>query len=1399
MIRRALVLFLAFALRITVFGQLWEEINDKGINYYNKNNFKKAVAFFEQGLTKAKAEFGTNHEKYYLACYNLASAYQKLNRPERAIQLYRTYFQWAVEKNSIKKEEEVRELINTGNYAARYSYYTDAVFFWAAGRDAAAKMPEANPELVAVACTNVAIGFKRIALPDSAELNLQRALLLYEQIKGKCSGDYYETLMSLIYLLVENAGRFSKEKIQNNIEQANSCAIQLYGIISNEYLQAVANLADLSLLIEDYHKGLIYLDVCLNALATQANAPKDRVAELMMNKAYALRELGKLSEGEDWLLRAKSLLEKEQTKYPTQYSSVLIRLSALKLLKGDFQEAENWLNIEEEFNKRYLNNPDQQTTDLRAMIFYLKGDLQEAESLYQKSFQHAKSKEQEDPVQYYYACNALGVFYTEAGYYDKAIHLLQESCRLSGRLFGENSFKYAEDCINLAGAYVKLQKFPEAESELTKAISILENAGRHHTEGFALALIILADVHDEYAMYEKSRALREDALRIYKEIYGIDHYKFARAASTMAKALFHQDRFSEAEQLHLQALDIFKKSFGEKQHYYAEQCYHLGITYHHAGQFPLAEQWFFKALAIQEELLGKNHPFYGKTLHELGSLYHDMGNYAKAEALYADAKAIAENSMGKFHNDYLRVANSLGVLYNDLGQYHKAEKIFRDILVVTGELRGKNHPDYSLACANLAALLTYTENYAEAGALLDEALLIMANTKGRHNLDYAGICQNMAYYLNKLNEYQKAEKYYEEIRELRAELQGRNHADYAMACNNLAYTKKRIGNYKEAELLYQEARAVLANQGLKHHLRYATVCNNLAAVYEDQQKYQEAFSLFTQAARAHVNELNSNFILFSESEREKYLEEFNYFRDIYFSFALDVADKLKESVSWTFRYNLLTKGALFRAAKTFREAFQSRTNTTAGRLFDQYQSLKSAYAKALTLNEQQLKERNINLLQLREQIAEAEKNLLRSSDVLNRAMADTMFTWKDVQKLLKPDEALIEWVRLEYYHNEWKDSVLYLAFIIRQGQNLPEYVVLRDGKDLEGKEIKFYANSVMAGIENLRSYNVFWKPLEPKLRQVRKVYVVPDGIYHTINLNTLYNPATGKYLADEYSIHLLGSSLDFIHYFGKPVLQKKSYRQYNAWLFGYPNYTGAEQTQQAAEKTGERVFNLIRGDSTQRFFDLTEGHVTVLEGTRIEVDEINKILRSKGIQSAVLTGNDASETQLKKLQSPDVLHLATHGFFLRQYDRLDPEKQVRVKENPLMRSGLLMAGAELGLRGERTTFDDDGILFAQEVQLMDLRNTELVVLSACETGLGEIKHGEGVYGLQRALQEAGAKNIVMSLWKVDDQITQQLMTQFYTLLFSGKSKRSAFQEAQSIIRQKHPQPYYWGAFVMIGE
>ncbi|MCS6973259.1 MAG: CHAT domain-containing protein [Cyclobacteriaceae bacterium] len=1388
------------ALSIVVFGQQWEELNGKGIYYYNKGKLKKAVAQFEQGIIKAEEEFGTAHINYATACYNLASLYEELKQPDKAIPLYKTHFRLLKQLKGINEKKAI-ELNNTGNYAARNRFYADALIFWSEARDAFASLPDGDPEWYAITCSNVATGFQQTNQPDSAEANFLRSLATYEKMGKKCSKEYYEDLQALKILYGLNRNRFSKNKLLDASERIRDCSVQLYGPLSKEYLQAITDLADVKLFIEDYNQALVYLDECLAIVNSNASVEKDLKANLMLNRAHALRELGKLKEGEEWVLKTKALLEDEKVKYAQTYISTLTRLSGFKMLQGELLQAEKLLIDASDFNQKNLKDDDDQLTiiDQLASIYFLKGDIKKSESLSLTYYQQAKAKENENPGRYYFACNNLVTFYYETGNYEKSLQLGKETCELSRRLFGGDSERYAGDCINLGAVYVKLENFKEAESVLTEALSILKNVKGTDCEEYALGLFFLADVYDEYVLYDKALELRAEALRTYEKIFGRNHYKFAHAAKTMATAYARQDRFSEAEQLHLEALEIFKKTFGEKQADYAKQCYHLGSIYHDAGNFPLAGQWLLKALSLQEELFGKDHPDYGKTLNVLAILYSDQGDFVKAEQLFLEARGNAEKTVGRNHDDYLQITNNLAVLYDELGQYDKAEKIFRDIVLVRESLQGRNHPKYAFAIVRLASTLTSMGRYQEAGELLESAFSIITKTLGTDNLHYAEICGSLAYYYNKINKHEKAETLCAEIREVRAKFQGKSHVDYASACNSLAFTKDKNGKIAEAEQLYNEARMILLNTGLTRHPLYATVCNNLASVYENQQRYADAFHLYTQSGRSYINELNSNFLLLSESEREKYLEEFNYFRDIYFSFVLGVAGKLERAPAWAFRYNMLTKGVLFRAAKSFREEIQNTNDDELRKLFNEYQSLKSKFAKALTLSEQQLIERNINPNDLREKVAEAEKSLLRKSQLLNRNTSDTIYNWKDIQKLLKPDEALVEWIRLEYYNNRWTDSVIYLAFVIRPGQIRPEYVVLNNGNDLEGREIKFYQNTILAGLENNRSYDIYWKPLEPKLKNVKRIYVVPDGIYHNINLNTLYNPVLGKYLSDQYAVHLLGSSLDFIKYRSKPAEQRKSYKQYKAYLFGYPDYTGKKEKSPYSLSEKERIRNFIRKDSSQRFFDQAEGHVTILEGTRTEVNTIATLLKNKGVPAVLLTGQDASEKQLKQLNNPEILHIATHGFFLSNTNRLDPDRQVRVKENPLMRSGLLLAGAERGLRGEVDYTDEDGILFANEVQLLNLKNTELVVLSACETGLGEIKNGEGVYGLQRALQEAGAKNIVMSLWKVDDHVTQELMTQFYTQLFSGKSKRAAFEEAQALIRNKYPHPYYWGAFVLIGE
>jgi CHAT domain-containing protein len=292
-------------------------------------------------------------------------------------------------------------------------------------------------------------------------------------------------------------------------------------------------------------------------------------------------------------------------------------------------------------------------------------------------------------------------------------------------------------------------------------------------------------------------------------------------------------------------------------------------------------------------------------------------------------------------------------------------------------------------------------------------------------------------------------------------------------------------------------------------------------------------------------------------------------------------------------------------------------------------------------------------------------------------------------------------------------------------------------------------------------------------------------------LNTLFNPATKKYLFEEIQIENLTNTKDLVV---AAATTKPNNRYY---LVGSPQFAVAKK-EITPPPTGEKVNRGTRAGILRVF---RGGEISPLPGTQVEVSEIEKLLRTKNGEVLPRTGTDAHEAAIKQMEAPRVLHVATHGFFLDDPDFGDAESVKKYIENPLLRCGLILAGAEdfinVGQNPAEPT--QDGILTAQEVMNLNLDGTELVTLSACETGLGSIQNGEGVYGLKRAFAIAGAEKVIMSLWNVDDEATQQLMTYFYQFWLTGATKEVAFRQAQDELRKKFPEPFYWGAFVMIGQ
>lgn len=381
-------------------------------------------------------------------------------------------------------------------------------------------------------------------------------------------------------------------------------------------------------------------------------------------------------------------------------------------------------------------------------------------------------------------------------------------------------------------------------------------------------------------------------------------------------------------------------------------------------------------------------------------------------------------------------------------------------------------------------------------------------------------------------------------------------------------------------------------------------------------------------------------------------------------------------------------------------------------------------------------------------------------------------------------EALVSIDRFE--RPQTKQVIYMITLVTRNGI---EVMYLENGKELEGKDYKNYINRIKYKLEDSESYNKFWAPIAAKLPNATKIHLVTDGIYHKLNLNSLKNPTTGQYLDETTTIIRLNDIIDF----KRPGKSKFSKTGNPGVLFGRPDYY-SDDDPDADKQSKQRYISRDFANATS---------ITDLPATEIEVDSIASLLQNQGEDITVYLRADATEANLKGVGNPKLIHIATHGFFEEDFpvnpkgDGFFSYDEQKFLQNPLLRSGLVLAGAGLSLKGENRS-KEDGIVTSQEISFLSLENTQLVTLSACETGLGEIANGEGVMGLQRAFLLAGADAVLISLWEVDDFATKSLMTNLYRNWLQDQSTlRAAFSKAKNQLRDEYPHPYYWAPFVLL--
>jgi len=946
--------------------------------------------------------------------------------------------------------------------------------------------------------------------------------------------------------------------------------------------------------------------------------------------------------------------------------------------------------------------------------------------------------------------------------------------------------KEAELCMN-----IEYDKGNIYNYKILKFDSILENY-----------LYNLAITCADLGNYPKALELNLQDLEITEQLYGKEHSNYAISLNNLALNYSKLGDYSKALEVNLQSLRILEENFGKEHPYYVTSLNNLALTYSKLGDYSKALELQLIALDITENIFGKEHLNYTETLNNLALTYADLGNYPKALELNLQDLEITEQLYGKEHSNYAISLNNLALTYSKLGDYYKALELNLMDLEITKKNSGNEHHNFVKSLINLAGTYSDLGNYSKALKLNLRALVLTEKLFGKEHSEYAVALNNLANTYSDLGDHQKALELNLQDFEITEQLFGKEHHNYAISLKNLALTYSDLGDYSKALELNLQNLVITEQSFGKESSNYIDLLNNLAFNYVHLGDLLSASSLFNEVQKFNItlfksyeNKLNNNL----RNDLYEYL--FSGYKILF-----SINRKLNNYQEITNQYNYLCflKGRELSKNTSMSSAIYDSGDIELINSYENWININKRISLSYEKNIEERKILGLDLNQLQERSDKLERQLTIRSSIFTANQRN--YSFDEIVSNLKENEIYIDIANIPFYdfeRNQYEQSKYY-AYVIRKGDTIPQLVTIGSDNLLNRANGIYdrYINDKTEDAEQSNTcYNVFWSKFDPYLKGISTVYFSPDGVYNKINPNVLYDRLSNVFLMNKFDIVYVSNVEDFVHQKENFNFFQKS-NNLNAVIIGDPTFNldlKDIQTQLVSNEYKTRTFNQEELNNLQRGTIIRS-----LPGTKEEINVISKKLSSKGWKTTVYSEKEASEENLKKINAPRILHIATHGYFFKdnnisaEIDPILPDQQ-RTLSNPLFRSGLLFAGAENSKKGELLA-NENGWLNSYEASLLNLRGTELVVLSACETASGDVINGKGVYGLQRAIRIAGAESIIMSMWKVDDRATQELMGIFYDNWIDMKmTKKEAFKEAQNILRKKYIYPYYWGAFIMIGK
>lgn len=782
-----------------------------------------------------------------------------------------------------------------------------------------------------------------------------------------------------------------------------------------------------------------------------------------------------------------------------------------------------------------------------------------------------------------------------------------------------------------------------------------------------------------------------------------------------------------------------------------------------------SDQLLDNAMKLSEEKLGKTSVAYAANLNSRAKWNQLNGNYNDAEAQFRLSAKLVEKKFGTASLQYAILLNNQAMLGLVMGRTDQAiEQMIKSVQIAEQvfdePFKGKNSFENRIFLSNLAWVYLHLGRIEDAEKTYLRIKSIFESRDQKSNPEYAALLEQLASLYMQTDKDEQAEKLLLSAADIYRRKFTEQSSGYAGAVHQLGVLNRNLSRFAEAERYGRQALETRFKALGEHHPDYIKSMEQLGITFWKQGKIQQAYNLMKNSVDRSIGFINRYFPPMSEAEKTRYWETLQPRFQRFYAFALTNQKSIPQLPSDLLNYQIIVKALLLNTTEKIKHAILTSQDQGLIKDYLNWLGRKEELARLYSISDADLSAENINIADLERQVNELEKNLSGRSAQFSETFASQQFTINEISSKLLPEEALVEVIRVRSDEKKLTENIQYVFLVLSKDEIRPRMVSVSNGLALETRMARYYKNSILTRQPDDLSYDNFWHKIDSMLVGKKLIFFSPDGVYNQINLNTIRKPG-GNYMLNQYSIVSMGNPKDVLSI----KKSKNLVAEKTAFLMGDPAFGGT---------------------------------APALPGTKTEIDNIQKVLKTKGYQVNIKTQQSATESNLKSVRSPGILHLATHGFF-------EPDRDLRTvngetlgaeEVNPLLQSGLLLTPTEnIKVKNQKIGYEisDNGLLTAYEAMSLNLDRTQLVVLSACETGLGEVRAGEGVYGLQRAFLAAGAQAIIMSLWKVDDLTTQELMSNFYNALDKSPDKLQAFRVAQSKLMTKYPEPYYWGGFIFV--